>query len=563
MDKGVGMIRSILLSAAFIASTGAALAAPVLNAATLPNSRAVAVNAPATIFASVINSGDDTANNCRVALGFGANAALSVSYSPADGAGNINGPVNTPVAINASAVQQFVIAVTASSAFTGDVPLTYVCDNGQAISATGLNDLALHATIGGGPDIITIASTLTGDGVMNTNANGRGIISISAINIGAGDPPPDGGPDQSLANEATITVRPQFTNFDNGAAHTLTICQSNASAVCQTGFASSVQATIGDAPVFFNVALQQLENIGVPFFPGEFRLRIEFRDGGGNLVGATSIAPRSTSPTIADQQPHGYWELFIRDDSDPAGSFTRVGRLFFPPDGSTPMGAIVRDNGQPYIQPMTLQGNIDTNNGTRFIGCMRMVDTAGNDSAFPGVNIRFVARHFLRGTYDSASSDSCPPPAVDGVSRPSINPVSSSGIMYGAYIDLASDDGMDPASIDWGIRNPLDENESYGSAQMNLDMGSYQVSGTYRGCDLSGLAAKYTVSSESFGNSLAFRLNYTTSNCPQGSPAWATGSFTGVFPIPDSQGNSVDGTQLIFTDGFESGDVSAWTATIP
>jgi hypothetical protein len=559
------MLRSVVFSAIFAASAGGALAAPVLNAATLPNSRAVAVNSPATIFASVINSGDATATNCRVALGFGADPALSVSYSPADGAGNINGPADTPVSINAAATQQFVVAVTASSAFTGSVPLTYVCDNGQAISATGLNDLSLHATLAAGPDVITIASTLSGDGIMNTNANGRAIISIAALNIGSGNPPPDGGPEAPTANEATITVRPTYTNFTDGAQHTLTICQSNASAVCQTAFASSVQATIGDSPVFFNVALQQLVDIGVPFFPGEYRLRIEFTDSDGNLVGATSVAPRSGSPVVQEELPHGLWEMFVRDDSDPGGSFTRTGRLFFPPDGGQGMGAVARDPGSnPYLQPILLSGDYDN---AQFVGCVQFLDTGRNDLAYPGLTMPYEPRHFMRGAYDSASGNACPPVAGD-IDQPTINPIASSGWFYLGYVDLADDGGPseDPPTINWMISSPLDENESYGTATMVSDMqGNYAVTGTYRGCTLVGSLSRYSTVSSTFGSQLAFQANYTTTACPQGSPAWATGDFTGFFAIGDTPdgSNEVEALQVIFADGFESGDTSAWSATIP
>ncbi|WP_421790245.1 hypothetical protein [Hyphobacterium sp.] len=556
------MRKSMLVAASVCLLAGVASAAPVLNAATLPNSRAVAVGAPATTFASVINSGDEVATNCRVALGFGADPNLAVSYAPADGGGVINGPVDTPVAIGIGATQQFVVAVTAATPFSGSVPLAYVCDNGQAISATGLNDLALRATTAAGPDIITIASTLSGDGIMATNVNGRALIAISAVNFGTATAQA-GDISAPNANEADISVSMSFTNFTDGAQHSLTICQTNAVAVCQTPFAESIQLQIGDAPVTFNVALQQLANIGVPFFPGEYRLRVEFRDSNGNLVGATSVAPRSDTPAHQESLPHGYWDLFVRDDSDPGGRFTRVGRLFFPPDGGVPTGGIVRDGpGGQYIQPVVLQGDY---NADRFIGCMRFLDTGNNDAAHPGVNIRFEPRHFLRGTYDSNSLDSCPPQAGAGVDAPMIDPGGSSGVFFGGYVGLAEDDGMDPPLVNWTITNPIDESDNYGTATMTLVDGQFQFSGTYRDCDLTGTGMRYGSISDTFGTQLAFQVSYTTSNCPPGAPSWATGDFTGFFVVgaDDDDSNDVEALQGIFTDGFESGDVSAWSATIP
>ena len=561
------MKHSILALAALAGLSAAASADPVLNAATLPNSRAVPVNTPATVFASVINSGDVAATNCRVALGAGADPSLSVGYEPADGAGNINGPANTPVTINAGNVQQFVIAVTASAPYSGAVPLAYVCDNGQAISSTGLNDVNLHATAGAGPDIITIAATLTGDGIMNTNANGRGIISISAVNIGAGDPPPD-GVDAPLANEASIGVSMSYTNFEDGAQHPLTICRTNASAVCQTPFSQTIGVAIGDAPVTFNVALQQIDGVGVPFFPGEYRLRIEFRDQNQNLVGATSVAPRSGSPTVQAQVPHGFWDLFIRDNSDPAGSFTRVGRLFFPPDGGTPVGAVVRNPGQEYAQPVVLQGDLNFDNGSRFIGCMRFLDTGSGDAANPGLNLRFVPRHFMRGSYDSASADACPPQGDIRIDRPQIDPVNSSGQIFGAYAPLQNDDDGgtgDPPVINWTVTNPVNENDPYGNVTYTSNgSGGFTVSGTYRGCTITGTAVRYGTVSSVMGARLAFQVSYTSTNCPQGVPGWATGNLMGVLLIgtmPDGS-NNVDALHVLFDAGYNNGDVSSWSATV-
>ena len=565
---GINMNRITLAAIAAVFASGVADAAPQLNAATLPNSRAVTVNSPATIFASVINSGDATATNCRVALGVNAAPSLSVSYSPADGAGIINGPADIPVSINAGATQQFLIAVRASAPFNGSVPLTYVCDNGQAISATGLNDLALQVSAVGTPDVIAIAATLTSDGIMQTNSNGRGIMSMAAVNIGsAGTVPP--GPSMPSANEATITVRATITNFtDAGNQYVTTVCPSNASAVCTSPFANSFQAQIGDSPVFFNVALQHPTDIGIPFFPGELRLRVEFRDQSNNLVGATSVAPRSASPTVAEALPHGFWDMFIRDDSDPGGSFTRIGRLFFPPDGSTPSGGILREGaGGFYIQTVVLDGDLDhSNNQSRFLGCMRFLNSGNNDAAFPDINLRFVPRHFIRGSYDSGGVNTCPPPGnKPDVTDPTMDPVTSSGLMFGGYVDLSEDDGDDPASINWNIRNPIDEDESYGTASSTLTSpGNWSVSGTYRGCTITGTLSKYSTTSTLMGDSLALRASYTFTSCPGTFPqsSWNGLQLSGFLAIGDDE-DDVEGLSTIFTDGFESGDTSSWIAVIP
>ncbi len=54
----------------------------------------------ATIFASVINSGADALQNCRIALAVSAPAGLNLNYQTTDPATNsLTGAPNTPVAI--------------------------------------------------------------------------------------------------------------------------------------------------------------------------------------------------------------------------------------------------------------------------------------------------------------------------------------------------------------------------------------------------------------------------------------------------------------------------------
>jgi hypothetical protein len=91
----------------------------LLNAAVLPNSRAVDIGTTATFFATMSNSGSGAASNCAITLGSTAPAGMTVGYQTTDATNTLTGTADTPVAIAAGASQSFLVSVSSSAAFTG------------------------------------------------------------------------------------------------------------------------------------------------------------------------------------------------------------------------------------------------------------------------------------------------------------------------------------------------------------------------------------------------------------------------------------------------------------
>ena len=91
-----------------LAFTAAATAQTRLVSATLPGSRAVQAGAPATLFAALINAGDETAENCAIAIdaAYSGPVDAELSYQTADAANQLTGTPDTPVDIAPGATQK-------------------------------------------------------------------------------------------------------------------------------------------------------------------------------------------------------------------------------------------------------------------------------------------------------------------------------------------------------------------------------------------------------------------------------------------------------------------------
>ena len=157
--------------------------------ATLPASRSVQVDNPATIFATIINPADTTAAGCQIGLVSGIDAELF--FQTTDPATNaLTGEQNAPVDIAPGAAQSFLVGLTPRSAFAAtDVILDFTCNNTDpAPSFSGLNTLLLSASETPVADIIAIALTPTGDGIAALPLeNTLGFFSMATVNVGAAD----------------------------------------------------------------------------------------------------------------------------------------------------------------------------------------------------------------------------------------------------------------------------------------------------------------------------------------------------------------------------------------
>ena len=246
-----------------------------LAAAVLPASRSVQVGGTATAFATVINSGTVVATGCSIAPLTGMPA--SFSYQITDPATNtLKGTPNTPVDIAASGLQSFVFALVPTADFNPtDVQLNFDCFNTSPAPVTvGLNTLLLSASNTPVADVIALAATVSGDGVVRLAGPSRsGAFAVATANVAAAD---------------TITA-----SVDTGSRSlptTLSICKTNpTTGVCLAPPAATVTTTIdnGATPTF---AIFVGATAELAFEPALNRVFVRLRDTTGSTRGSTSVA---------------------------------------------------------------------------------------------------------------------------------------------------------------------------------------------------------------------------------------------------------------------------------
>jgi hypothetical protein len=266
-----GETGAYTLTTAFVASSP-------LVAAILPTSRSVQVGATATVFATLINSSSVPATGCGVApitpipAGFHFQTTSSATNQ-------VTGGLDVPVDIPAGAAQSFLLSATPTSTLAPtDVQLSFDCTNTEPAPVNvGLNTLLLSGSTSAVADIVALAVTPTGDGIVNiAGSTGTGVFSVASVNVGAA---------------ASVIV-----SADLGGASlplTLTLCETNpATGACTSVLASSVATVIaaGATPTF---AVFATASGDVPFNPTANRIFVRFRDGGNAVRGATSVAVRT------------------------------------------------------------------------------------------------------------------------------------------------------------------------------------------------------------------------------------------------------------------------------
>ena len=250
-----------------------------LAAASLPTSRSVQVPTPATAFGTIINSGIADATGCGIAPGTPAVAA-DFSYQTTDPVTNApTGTPDTPADIAAGGSQSYVFSFTPSA----DIPSTGVAlafdctDTDPAAVIPGVNTFLLSASTNPVSDIVALAATQSGDGIVRLPGDtGSNAFAVASVNVGSTD---------------TITA-----SADTGTATlpvALSLCESiPATGECLSPPATSVTTAInaGATPTFSIF----VTNAGtVPFDPANNRINVVFRDAGGVVRGSTSVAVRT------------------------------------------------------------------------------------------------------------------------------------------------------------------------------------------------------------------------------------------------------------------------------
>ncbi len=246
-----------------------------LQAAVLPASRSVQVGASATVFATVINGGTASGTSCGVAPVTSVPATFR--YQTTNAATNgLTGSPNTPVTIAAGKSQSFLLSFATTATFAPtQVSLGFTCSNGSpAPTEPGIDTLLLSASAQAVPDIIVLAATASGDGILDIpGGGGTGAFAIATDDAGAA---------------GTLTA-----DADTGGASlplSLSICQTDpTSGACKSAPASSVSVDYGsNATPTFAVFAKATSSIALS--PAASRVFVTFKDSTGAIRGQTSVA---------------------------------------------------------------------------------------------------------------------------------------------------------------------------------------------------------------------------------------------------------------------------------
>jgi len=248
-----------------------------LVAAVLPSSRTVTIGNTATVFATIINAGSQSATGCTVAPV--TSVPVTFSYQTTNPATNaVSGTANTPVTIAAGAAQTFVLSLTPTAAYGPDfVAFGFHCANaGYAAVTASVNTMILGGVGGPTADIVAIAVTPSGDGTLDIpGSTGSAAFAVATTNLGI---------------SGSVIVSP-FTVDSEGLPLTLTLCQTDpVSGQCISAISPSLTTTIasGATPTF---AIFAQASGAIPFSPAKARILVSFESGVG--TGLTSVAVRT------------------------------------------------------------------------------------------------------------------------------------------------------------------------------------------------------------------------------------------------------------------------------
>lgn len=272
-------LAGVTYEQAFQVGAAPAAAGPIFGA-TLPGSRSVSTGTTATAFATILNSGAQTARGCTIAPAAPIDADFSFqTTNPATNA--LSGTANTAVDIAAGAAQTFLIALTpraGSKSTSYDLPFKFNCLNSDAAPMfANLNTLKLSFETGLVPDLIALAGTVGNTGVVRpAGPSAAAAFVVAATNIGA---------------PASLTVTPRKTR--STMPGTISICETvPATGACKaTPSASVTRSFAANENTTWSIFFQAAGD--VPFDPAGTRITVDFED--ANLVsrGSTSVAART------------------------------------------------------------------------------------------------------------------------------------------------------------------------------------------------------------------------------------------------------------------------------
>ncbi len=247
-------------------------------AALLPSSRSAQPGGVATVFATILNPAPIAATACGVALVSDIPAVLS--YQAIDlPAGRPSATAGAPVDIPAGEAQSYLIALAPTARITPtEVALEFRCTNTRsAPMMPGVNTLQFSAPASPIADIVAVAATLGGDGIVDVpRSTGIALFAVGSSNVGV---------------TSGVTV-----GAHTGLVHLpllLTVCETDSRiGSCLSPPAPTVTLTYeGSTARSFAVFAQATGTIA--FNPAMNRVFVRFQDMDGTLLGATSVAVRT------------------------------------------------------------------------------------------------------------------------------------------------------------------------------------------------------------------------------------------------------------------------------
>jgi hypothetical protein len=255
-------------------------ASATVVAAVLPTARATQDLTTVTAFATIINTGNAMGDACFI--GLPSNVPAQLLYQTTN-AQNVPVGVPGPVAIAAGASQGFYFAITPSALFSEEIPLIFQCANSApAPSVSGLNTILITAQATQPPDMLSIAATVTNDGIMNIpGPQGTGVFSVATIDIGT-------------AGAITFTTSDSpYGQQSRGLPLTTTLCQTDpTTGACLSTPATKVNINVTQKQILTFTIFSAARGTAIPFDPANNRIFF-VATYNSVPVGETSVAVRT------------------------------------------------------------------------------------------------------------------------------------------------------------------------------------------------------------------------------------------------------------------------------
>lgn len=421
------MFRKLIAPIAALCLTAPAVS-QTLEASILPSARAVANNGTATIFMTVLNSGNTDATNCSI-QDFSRGSSLSdLNWAVVEN-GTPTGAQNATFTVPANGRVDLVIGSTDSNAryTTGFQAL---CDGGVASPIrNGVNTASI--TFGNAPaDIIPIIATTSNDGVIRFNPQtGAAAFSVAAVNIGT---------------ERNVRITGRRIGFLDVPGIRTRICETGTNGQCLAPRTAFLDVTLGSTPRFFSI-LVQVTGGDVPFLPDVLRYEVQLEDQTDFNRFTTTAAlyrPGELPSTTAENQIGTTFEIVARNRSDSTASDISTGLLML---GTNPPSGVIVQSVQDGFVRRTFPEIFEILNGV----FERRATTPGTNCGTAGEALPENCILRLSGTarvYDGETATTSDQPAVCAFSRngranctfsaPASAEVDSPSVIIGSDFDI-------------------------------------------------------------------------------------------------------------------------------